>query len=199
MFVITATFDEELALGRIREMLAMADAPERMAERLGLERDLEMVRKGITPGSFKRLLNDVKGQKTYVEIGQQIEQEKAGGGGLSRLFASQTRKIARLEEERRKLPSLVETERWFYTHPRVNLLASIRDYALDGALHADAAWREVDEAHLYFPIVAMFQQGDLDFAKELADKFVIMDRGAIVVGGDISELHEGVIKQHLTV
>ena len=92
MFVITATFDEELALGRIRELLALADAPERMAERLGLERDLEMVRKAIIPGSFKRLFNDVKSRKQYVEIGQQIEEAKSSGGGLTRLFSSATRK-----------------------------------------------------------------------------------------------------------
>ena len=169
MFVITATFDEELALGRVRELLALADAPERLAERLGLERDLEMIRKAITPTSFKRLVSDVKGQKQYVEIGQQIEVARTGGG-ISRLFSSPTKKIARLEEERKKIPLLADTERWFYTHPRVNLLGSIRDYALDGALHPDAAWREVDEAHLPFPIVAMFRSGDLEFAKILSDE-----------------------------
>lgn len=39
----------------------------------------------------------------------------------------------------------------------------------------------------------------LDFAKELADQFVIMDRGSIVARGEIAELHEGVVKQYLTV
>jgi urea transport system ATP-binding protein len=39
----------------------------------------------------------------------------------------------------------------------------------------------------------------LDFAKELADRFVIMDRGSIVARGEIAELHEGVVKQYLTV
>jgi hypothetical protein len=168
MFVITATFDEELALGRIREMLALADAPERLAERLGIERDLEVVRKGVITPSFKRLLNDIKGRKQYNEICRQIEELSTGGGGMTRFFGSPEKKIARLDEERRKIPPLIATERWFYSHPRVSLLSSIRDYALDGALHPDAAWREVDRNILPFPIVAMFNSGDLDFAHNLA-------------------------------
>jgi len=39
----------------------------------------------------------------------------------------------------------------------------------------------------------------LDFAKELGDRFVIMDRGSVVARGEIAELHEGVVKQFLTV
>ena len=39
----------------------------------------------------------------------------------------------------------------------------------------------------------------LDFAKELGDRFVILDRGSLVAQGLIGELHEGIIKQHLTV
>ncbi len=165
MFVITATFDEELAFGRIREMLALADAPERLAERLGLERDLEVVRKAVVTPSFRRLYNDVKAQKQFVEITQQIDELKGGGGGLSRMFGSAEKKIARLEAERRKIPRLLATERWFYGHPRVSVLSSIRDFALDGALHPDAAWRQVDPSILPFPVAAMFANGDLDFAK----------------------------------
>jgi urea transport system ATP-binding protein len=39
----------------------------------------------------------------------------------------------------------------------------------------------------------------LDFAKELGDRFVIMDRGSVVARGEIGELHEGMVKQYLTV
>ena len=39
----------------------------------------------------------------------------------------------------------------------------------------------------------------LDFAKELADTFAIMDRGAVVAGGSISELTDAVIQKHLVV
>ena len=39
----------------------------------------------------------------------------------------------------------------------------------------------------------------LDFCKELADTFAIMDRGAVVVKGGIADLTEDVIKQHLIV
>ena len=39
----------------------------------------------------------------------------------------------------------------------------------------------------------------LDFCKELADTFAIMDRGAVVVAGPISALTDEVVKQHLIV
>jgi len=39
----------------------------------------------------------------------------------------------------------------------------------------------------------------LDFCKELADTFAIMNRGAVVVAGPVADLTETVIKEHLTV
>jgi urea transport system ATP-binding protein len=39
----------------------------------------------------------------------------------------------------------------------------------------------------------------LDFCLEVGDSFYIMDRGAIVADGPISQLNEGIVKQHLTV
>ncbi len=39
----------------------------------------------------------------------------------------------------------------------------------------------------------------LDFCKELADTFAIMDRGAVVVSGPISALTDEVVKEHLIV
>jgi len=39
----------------------------------------------------------------------------------------------------------------------------------------------------------------LDFCKELADVFAIMDRGAVVASGPIAELTDQVVRKHLTV
>ena len=39
----------------------------------------------------------------------------------------------------------------------------------------------------------------LDFCMDVGDCFYIMDRGNIVAQGNISELNEAIIKQHLTV
>jgi urea transport system ATP-binding protein len=39
----------------------------------------------------------------------------------------------------------------------------------------------------------------LDFCRELADDFAIMDRGAVVCSGTVSELTDDVVKRHLTV
>ena len=39
----------------------------------------------------------------------------------------------------------------------------------------------------------------LDFCKELADNFAILDRGSVVAKGTVAELTDGVVKAHLTV
>ncbi|HEY5813017.1 MAG TPA: ATP-binding cassette domain-containing protein [Terrimicrobiaceae bacterium] len=39
----------------------------------------------------------------------------------------------------------------------------------------------------------------LDFCKELADNFAILDRGSVVARGSVTELSEDVVKEHLTV
>ena len=39
----------------------------------------------------------------------------------------------------------------------------------------------------------------LDFCKELADTFAIMDRGAVVVAGPVADLTDAVVKKHLVV
>ncbi len=39
----------------------------------------------------------------------------------------------------------------------------------------------------------------LDFCKELADEFAIMDRGAVVASGTVAELTDDVVRKHLTV
>jgi urea transport system ATP-binding protein len=39
----------------------------------------------------------------------------------------------------------------------------------------------------------------LDFARELADNFAIMDRGAVVAAGPVAALTDAVVKQHLQV
>ncbi|HEX3801008.1 MAG TPA: urea ABC transporter ATP-binding subunit UrtE [Verrucomicrobiae bacterium] len=39
----------------------------------------------------------------------------------------------------------------------------------------------------------------LDFCLEIADRFYVMDRGAVVAGGPIADLNEGIVKKYLTV
>ena len=171
MYVITATFDAELAYGRIRELLAMGDAPEALAEKLGITRDAEMVKQGVVTGSFKRLLTDLKRRRQFMEIGQQIADARQGTT-MARFLGSgfQEKKVAKLEEERKKFDSPLEAQRWFYSHPRVVLLSAVRDFALDGSLHPDAAWRETEPSQLPFPIASMFEAADLDFAQTLTDE-----------------------------
>src|SRR5271156_6653662 len=161
MYIITATFDADAAFARTSELLALGDSPERLAERLGITRDLEVVKQGVVNASFKRLLTDIKQLKHFVGINRQIE-EITSGKSLLRFLGTgfKERQIAKLEDERQKSGSLIETPKWFYEQPRVQLLSSIRDYALDGSQQGDAVWTEIDRQKLVFPIVAMFEAAD---------------------------------------
>jgi hypothetical protein len=168
MYIITATFDPDAAFARASEMLALGDSPERLAERLGIIRDMEIVKQGVGNASFKRLLTDIKQLKHFVAINQQIEEVKGGKTMLSFLGDGfKEKQIARLEEERRKLGSLIEAPKWFYQQPRVHLLSTIRDYALDGSQQGDAVWTEISRDKLVYPIANMFETADKDFAQEL--------------------------------
>src|SRR5476651_581521 len=131
MYIITATFDSDAAFARTSELLALGDSPERLAERLGITRDLEVIKQGVVNAPFKRLLNDIKELKHYVEINKQIEEIKTDKSAFRFLGSGfKERQIAKLEEECQKFGSLIDGPKWFYEQPRVQLLASIRDYAL---------------------------------------------------------------------
>lgn len=171
MYIITATFDPEAAFERTAELLALGDSPERLAERLGITRDLDMVKQGVVNAPFKRLINDIKEIKHYIELDRQIEDVKSGKAMLSFLGAGYKEKqIAKLEAERRKFGALIEAPRWFYMQPRVQLLSAIRDYALDGSQQGDATWIEVEQEKLVFPIADMFESADMEFAVKLVEQ-----------------------------
>jgi len=168
MYIITATFDPDAAFARASELLALGDSPERLAERLGITRDLDMVKKGVASASFKRVLNDIQKLKHYVEISRQIEEVKSDKSVLRFLGSGYKEKqIAKLEAECEKFGSLIDAPKWFYQQPRVQLLSAIRDYALDGSQQGDAVWTEIERQNLVFPIAAMFETADKAFAEEL--------------------------------
>lgn len=171
MYIITATFDSDAAFARISELLALGDSPERLAERLGATRDLDIVKQGVQNASFKRIVTDIDRLKQFIQIEHQIEEIRAGKTMLSFLGSGYKEKqIAKLEEERRKFGSLIEAPRWFYKQPRVQLLSAVRDYALDGSQQGDAAWTEIDEDKLVFPIVDMYENADMEFAVALVEQ-----------------------------
>lgn len=165
MYIISATFDSDLAYAKASELLALGDSPERLAERLGINRELDVVKQGVLPTSFKRVMDDLMRLKQFIEIEKQIEEVKTDQSMLRFLGSKfKEKQIAKLEEERRKFGSLIEAPRWFYKQPRVRVLSAIRDYALDGSQQGDASWIEVDEKKLVFPIAEMFENADIDFA-----------------------------------
>jgi hypothetical protein len=166
MYIITATFDPDAAFIRVSELLTMGHSPERLAEILGISRDLEAVKQGVNGTSFKRLINDIIRLKSFVEVQRQIEDVKAGKSAFRFLGAGfKEKQIAKLEAESAKFGALIDAPKWFYSQPRVQLLSAIRDYALDGAQQGDAAWIEIDREKLVFPIAAMFEAADKNFAE----------------------------------
>jgi hypothetical protein len=168
MHIIKASFENELAYAKLSELLALGHSPERLAERLGLSRDLDMVTQGVAAVSFTHVVDEIKRLQAFMDIERQIADLQAGKSKLRFLGAGfQERQIARLQDERRKFGSLLEVPRWFYKQPRVRLLACIRDYALDGSIQEDAQWIEVEEGKIPFPIVQMFETADLNFAQTL--------------------------------
>ncbi len=168
MYIITATFDADAAFARTSELLALSDAPERLAERLGMPRDLDIIKEGVATPSFKRLISDIKGLRHFVQLDRQIAELKEGRSMMRFLGEGMVAKqIDKLEEEKTKLGSLIEAPKWFYSQPRVLLLSFIRDYALDGSQQGDAAWLEVDRKTLVFPIAQMFENPDEDYAQML--------------------------------
>ena len=168
MYIIKATFEVDLAYAKLSELLALGDSPERLAERLGNTRDLDMVKEGVVNTPFKQVIAEIKRLKHFIELEGQIEEVKEGKSMLRFLGKGfQEKQIEKLQEERRKFGSLLEVPRWFYKQPRVRLLSAIRDYALDGSLQEDAAWIEVDLKTLEFPIAQMFEKADLVFAEQL--------------------------------
>jgi hypothetical protein len=171
MHIIAASFDAEAALSRASEVLALGDSPERLAEKLGITRDLDMIKEGVVTASFKRLKEDIIKLKQYVEVERQIDEIKNGGSMLRFLGEKfKDKQVVRLEEDLRKFGDLIEAPRWFYKQPRVQLLSAIRDYALDGSQQGDAAWIEVAEDKLVFPIVNMYENADQPFAQKLAEQ-----------------------------
>jgi hypothetical protein len=168
MYIISATFDADAAFARTSEVLALGDSPERLAEKLGVMRDLEMVKDGVVNASFKRVLSDIKQLGAYVELQQQIEGVRTGKSMMRFLGDGfKEKQIAKLEEEGRKFGSLIDGPRWFYGQPRVQLLSTIRDYALDGSQQGDANWIEIEPGKLVFPIASMFERADKTFAETL--------------------------------
>ena len=168
MYIITATFDPDAAFARASEMLTLGDSPERLAERLGITRDVLVVKQGVQQASFRRLVADVRHLKKYVEVRDQIDDVK-NGKTMMRFFGDgfKERQLARLEEVAKKFGSLIDSPAWFYQQPRVQLLSAIRDYALDGSLQGDAVWTEVERESLVFPIVDMYESANASFAQEV--------------------------------
>jgi hypothetical protein len=168
MYIIQATFDADAAFARTSELLALGEAPERLAETLGMSRDFPFIKEGVVNAPFKRLLADVKQLRQYIELERQIEEIKNGKTMMSFLGDGfKEKQIAKIENEKKKLGSLIEAPKWFYAQPRVKLLSCIRDYALDGSQQGDAAWLEVDQESLAFPIATMFESADEAAAQEL--------------------------------
>ena len=125
---------------------------------------------GITGGSFTRLVKDVEKLAGYVALDQERRDVREGKWTFSFLGDAMTkRKLSKISQQIRQMGSLIESPRWFYKQDRVWLLAAIRDYALAASVHDDGEWFDTEERPLQLPIVEMFEQGDSDQARIVAE------------------------------
>jgi hypothetical protein len=171
MYVITASFDPDQAQFRLTELLTLGDSPDRLAELLGSSRDLEAVREGVRPASFKQMLIDINRLAKFIALENQFEKLKTDKSMLRFLGSNfKEKQLARIEEEKAKLGSLLDAPRWFYAQPRVRLLSAIRDYALDHSQQGEPVWSQVDGKTLVFPIAAIFEKADRDGAQIMVEE-----------------------------
>jgi urea transport system ATP-binding protein len=69
----------------------------------------------------------------------------------------------------------------------------------DGSLLGEEIAHALTELHSEKSMTILLVEQYLDFCKELADNFAILDRGAVVAHGTVEDLTDEVVKTHLTV
>jgi hypothetical protein len=169
MYVLCATFEPELALNKVAELLALADTPDRLAEKLAIQDELDRVKAGVAGGSFKRLVQDIERIRKFLDLEKEMEDIRAGKWAFAFMGKSFAEgKLKALAEKRRKFGSLIEAPRWYYQQERVRLLSAMRDAALEGSEQGDAEWVESANRPIPYPIVDLFEKGDITGAKTLA-------------------------------
>jgi hypothetical protein len=170
-YALKATFEKDLALQRVQEMLSMGDDPEKIAEKLTVARDVQKIQSGIADANFARLYKDVEKLAEFLVLEKEVEDVKAGNWTFSFMGKGfSEKKIAKLNEKIRKFGSLLDSPKWFYGHNRVWLLEMIRDYALDGSVHGDSEWVDLETEPVEFPLMNMFEKGDFDYAKKVMEQ-----------------------------
>jgi hypothetical protein len=169
MEVITATFSPDMAEAAVQEMLTLGEFPERLAEKLGSAKDADVVAQAVEKSNFKRVLTDVQKIKDYLALMHDIDQVKRGKWAFTFLGAGfKEKQLAKMIEHKKSFGDLMDAPRWFYQHPRVVVLSAIRDYALELS-QSNAHWVDIGKEPLRFPIVQMFERGDVAYAKTLVN------------------------------
>jgi len=171
MYVVTATFEREIALAKVAELLALANEPEKLAEKLNLSRNLDKVKQGVAITPFGRMPKDVEKLAEFVLLDQERSEVREGKWAFNFMGKNMTlRKLSKISGKIRKLGSLIEAPRWFYKQDRVWLLGAIRDYALVASAHDDGEWFDIDAKPVKLPLVEMFEKGDFDMAKTISEQ-----------------------------
>jgi urea transport system ATP-binding protein len=150
------------------------------------------------------------------QIGEAIKLLRRGGHhNEAMLLAEAAQSLRKLKEEGK--------------HPKADLLESlanqIRDLQREGAHRDASAFRQIYDTFAVLrqegphegtllkdeivkalgllvgesSMTILLVEQYLDFCKELADNFAILDRGCVVARGSVRELTDEVVKEHLTV
>ena len=80
------------------------------------------------------------------------------------------------------------------------LFAELRSHGPhEGTVLRDEIGAAIDLLSLEDAVTVLLVEQYLDFCKELADNFAILDRGSVVAQGAVADLTDAVVKEHLTV
>jgi len=147
----------------------MGKEPERLAQRLGQPEETESIKRGIQENNMKALVDGVERVQEFLDIEKEIDQVENGRWAMGFMGKGfREKRLKKLRAKRSEYGSLIDAPRAFYQLDRVRLVGLIRDFALDCAEQGDAEWIDSESRPIPYPMVEMFEQGDVDAAKKVA-------------------------------
>ncbi|EDY17892.1 ABC transporter-related protein [Chthoniobacter flavus Ellin428] len=149
------------------------------------------------------------------QIGEAIKLLRRGGHhNEAALLATVSQALKRAKENESVLPSAMLDEatetatvllkEGIEKHPALfnrfaDCIEALRKSQSTGTILSDEIGSALQQLHGEEKISILLVEQYLDFCKELADSFAIMDRGAVVCAGTVDALTDDVVKKYLTV
>lgn len=143
-WVLQSTFEPRTALHRISVLLNQS--ADDLCVEFGLSHHHDWVHRGWAPDLTTDLLQKMKEIRLRDELESEMLALRQGRSVLR--FLGEERVVAKQQKIKSELTKIVTRHdliHWYYQHPRIWLLAYVRDAALDASRSSEAEWVEVDE------------------------------------------------------